>query len=497
MMSANKKSEGGEILIGLITTLGTDTRQIIQLIKDRLSQYHYETEQIKISTEVIAEFDTQSSDALSEHDRISHFMDLGDELRAIDSQLLMKGVSAKLFERREKETHTDCEGQFIEGRPRTGVAVIVNSIKHPDEVRFLRETYTTAFHLLAVTADIDSRKRYLTDNKGMSAEEADELLLRDQNESVDNGQKTEEAFQNADYFIHIPDSEKELRSRVFRLIDLIFGDPFITPMFEEYAMFMAYAASLRSADLSRQIGAVVTKNNEILSSGVNDCPHFGGGLYWPQMVDGEFIDEPDGRDYTLKYDPNKKEQEEIVTNILSALELDNTPENQSKIKHAGIGDLTEYGRVVHAEMEALLSCARNHIDCRNATMYMTTFPCHNCAKHIIAAGIKAVYYIEPYPKSKALDFYKNEISTKYLEDKKVRFLPFSGVGPRRYIDLFSMASIFSYKRKRKDKKGVKVEFVKAEAHPRNLQNGLSYLEKELIACIYFEEQIENKHNVLA
>lgn len=490
-MGTVERSAGGELLIGLITTLGTDTRQVLQLIKDRLAQYCYSTEQIKISSEIIAQFDPDASVALSEHDRVSHFMDMGDKLRTIDTQLLMKGVSAKIFERRDKEVHSDERGDFVEGKPRTGIAVIIDSIKHPDEVNFLRETYTTSFHLLAITADYESRKRYLVDNKGMSPDEAEELLERDHDESLEHGQKTEEAFQNADYFVHITDSEKELRSRVFRLIDLIFGDPFITPTFEEYAMFMAYAASLRSADLSRQIGAVITKNSEILSTGVNDCPRFGGGLYWTQMVSGEFQDEDNGRDYTLGYDSNKIEQESIISNILNSLGIENNIENQAKIKKAGIGDLTEYGRVVHAEMEALMLCARNHIDCRGATMYVTTFPCHNCAKHIIAAGIKDVYYIEPYPKSKAFQFYKREISTNILEANKVHFLPFSGVGPRRYVDLFSMSSNFSYKRRRKDDSGRRISFDKSTAQPRNLQNGLSYLEKELSACIYFEEQVSN------
>ena len=44
----------------------------------------------------------------------------------------------------------------------------------------------------------------------------------------------------------------------------------------------------------------------------------------------------------------------------------------------------------HAEMEALLSCARSGVSTRGATLYSTTFPCHNCAKHIIAAGVARV-----------------------------------------------------------------------------------------------------------
>ena len=156
-MRCLQKSTGGELIIGLITTLGTDVRDIIQLIEDRLAQYNYETEQIKVSSEIIAQFDVNGSEKTSEYERIAHFMDLGDSLRTSDTRLLMKGVAAKIFERRKKITgHTgDSQEEYIEGQPRHGVAVIINSIKHPDEVRFLRETYSTAFHLLAVTSDLD------------------------------------------------------------------------------------------------------------------------------------------------------------------------------------------------------------------------------------------------------------------------------------------------------------------------------------------------------
>ena len=60
------------------------------------------------------------------------------------------------------------------------------------------------------------------------------------------------------------------------MVDLWFGNPFITPTFDEHAMFLAFSAALRSADLSRQVGAVITKDSQILSAGANDCPKAGG-----------------------------------------------------------------------------------------------------------------------------------------------------------------------------------------------------------------------------
>ena len=99
--------------------------------------------------------------------------------------------------------------------------------------------------------------------------------------------------------------------------------------------------------------------------------------------------------------------------------------------------------MVHAEMEALLACARNGTSCRNGSLFCTTFPCHNCAKHIIAAGIQRVVYVEPYQKSKAEEFHPDALYLGFSrhepkKDERVRFEPFVGVGPRRFLDLFSM-----------------------------------------------------------
>lgn len=60
-------------------------------------------------------------------------------------------------------------------------------------------------------------------------------------------------------------------------------------------------------------------------------------------------------------------------------------------------------------MDAIVSvvCAGNN-SLDGCEMFTTTFPCHICAKHIIAAGIKAVYYIEPYEKSLAIELHDDE-----------------------------------------------------------------------------------------
>nr|WP_170007735.1 ComE operon protein 2 [Bacillus fonticola] len=53
-------------------------------------------------------------------------------------------------------------------------------------------------------------------------------------------------------------------------------------------------------------------------------------------------------------------------------------------------------RTVHAEMNALLQCAKLGVGTNSASIYVTHFPCPNCAKAIIQAGISHVYYANVY-----------------------------------------------------------------------------------------------------
>ena len=49
-------------------------------------------------------------------------------------------------------------------------------------------------------------------------------------------------------------------------------------------------------------------------------------------------------------------------------------------------------RTVHAEMNALIQCAKEGISTKNTEIYVTHFPCNECAKAIIQAGIKTLVY---------------------------------------------------------------------------------------------------------
>ena len=51
---------------------------------------------------------------------------------------------------------------------------------------------------------------------------------------------------------------------------------------------------------------------------------------------------------------------------------------------------------IHAEMNALLYCAKEGISVKNCSAYVTHFPCLNCTKALVQAGIKNIYYKNDY-----------------------------------------------------------------------------------------------------
>jgi cytidine/deoxycytidylate deaminase-like protein len=157
-------------------------------------------------------------------------------------------------------------------------------------------------------------------------------------------------------------------------------------------------------------------------------------------------------------------------------------------------------------MSALLSVARIGAPVRGATLYCTTFPCHTCAKHLAAAGIARVVFVEPYPKSKAGDLHGDAITlvgessdqnrfsarTASLATHRTRFEPFLGVGPRRYFDLFSMRFGTGWTIARKDDMGNALAFAPGTAKPRVPLATTTYLEEEIEAAGVLEDARELK-----
>ncbi|WP_335869298.1 ComE operon protein 2 [Bacillus sp. 2205SS5-2] len=79
-------------------------------------------------------------------------------------------------------------------------------------------------------------------------------------------------------------------------------------------------------------------------------------------------------------------------------------------------------RTIHAEMNALLQCSKFGVPTEGAELYVTHFPCIQCTKSIIQAGIQTVYYAQEYKNHP----YAVELFEK--ADVSILHVPFLGEG---------------------------------------------------------------------
>ena len=124
---------------------------------------------------------------------------------------------------------------------------------------------------------------------------------------------------------------------------------------DEYYMGVALLSSYRSKDPSTQVGAcIVDSNRRILSVGYNGTPNGMNDEAFNWSRQGDFLN-------------------------------------------------SKYAYVIHAEPNAIMNFSGNTADLKGATIYVTLFPCNECAKLIVQSGIKKVVYLS--------DKYKDSDST--------------------------------------------------------------------------------------
>jgi deoxycytidylate deaminase len=494
-----------ELVFGLIGAVGTDLRAVETELTQRLTEVGYGVSSIRIS-ELMADCHRFSSlkdlQEAGEDERINKYMDAGDWLRreAKRGDIMALFAMAKIREIRQKAG----------GRPDQPIdakAYILRSLKHPNEIETLRDVYGDAFFAVSVYSPKQDRLKQLKNTIARShnnfsdyTEATEKLMERDEKELEDDlGQSVRDAFPEGDVFIDFSDKPAE---QLTRFADLLFGHPFITPRMDEYGMFHAWSSALRSADLSRQVGAVIASDDgEIIVAGCNEVPMAGGGAFWDGDADRRLRD---GRDFTIGWDSAASMKHKILQEIFEKLASNGWLSAEKAatriedlitealfegeappLKGTRVASIIEFGRIVHAEMSAITQAARRGLSVKDATLYCTTFPCHMCARHIVAAGIKRVVYIEPYPKSMAKELYENIIvvdrETQQI-DPVVHFESFKGVAPRKYFEMFEMV-------KRKDRVGRVVEWKRGGAIPRIRQHA-NYTELETIRVAFLNESAE-------
>lgn len=462
---------GTEFVIALAGPVGADLSAVIHELRNRLGCYGYEVVDIRLSDLIEhVEIPGVKLSKANEFERLCTYMDGGAAIRRSYNDggaLASMGIS---------ELRRLGGGREVRSVKRR--MYVLKSLKHPGEVRLLREVYAHGVLVLGVHASPERRYSALTVKRGLREEQARELMRRDESEGDPLGQKTRDVFELADAFVSF-DRPPDIGEQVDRVLRLLFGHPAETPTRDEHAMFVALASALRSADLSRQVGAaILNSRGDLVACGANEVPRPGGGVYWA----GEAADY---RDFRQGFDANHVEREAIGRRIADGFDIPYAKARET-LKAAGLFDLTEFGRAVHAEMDALLSCARTGISVVGGSLFTTTFPCHNCAKHIIASGIRRVVYVEPYPKSRAVDLHRDGIAVESSHvaenDCRVFFEPFIGIGPRRYVAFFSTTLTGREVIDRKSADGSAKEFLKERARVRFSLEPSTYFDREDAAC---------------
>lgn len=142
---------------------------------------------------------------------------------------------------------------------------------------------------------------------------------------------------------------------------------------DEYFMGVALLSSMRSKDPNTQVGACIVKDNRILSIGYNGTPNGFEDKFFPWDRKGQTL-------------------------------------------------MTKYPFVCHAELNAISNFRGNKKDLEGSKLYVTLFPCNDCAKLVIQNGIKEIIYLEDKYKEtegvKASKIMFDTCNVKYTEYPK-------------------------------------------------------------------------------
>lgn len=320
--------------------------------------------------------------------------------------------------------------------------IVIDGLRNSLEVEEIRKIYPR-FFLVAVCAPKDERwNRVREDYKGDSRE-FDDDDRRDQNEDFVWGQSVQKCVDDADYVyynserlvVNLTGCEEPDTSRIERkftstakdFVPVMIGEKqHRDPKVEEIQIAAAYAQSHSSTCLKRHVGAVITvsRNDQEfpVSMGYNENPPNvrtcksecacykdedmisklrarGREIYCPKC----------GKKHTELHEPWNCMK--CGTNLKAWLH----PNRNMELCTA-----------IHAEERAILSLGDRSAE--GGTLYVTTFPCFQCARLILDAGIKNIVYVEAYPVKETEVF----LRTSGVE----RISPFSGFTARAFFRVF-------------------------------------------------------------
>lgn len=434
--TADQQPYRPDLVIALVIPAGTPTNELEESLDSALRGYGYRPEWIRMSS-ILVDYARRLGREVPESPesvRIETLQKLGDEYcaEANDAAAVMLGAIVEIGARRL------IDQKAVSGTPR---AWILNSLKRKEEVIQLRQIYGDHLIVVGAQASQQVRKRTLTEKiapkapsipDGQIDAKIDEILAIDLTSGGGRfGQNILDTFPMSDCFIRCGDEKAEIdrtKSETFRLLDLVFSNPDARiPDVDEYGMYLATVAANRSPELGRKVGAAILRNDSVVALGANSHPM--------TPTESPHLDRSklDLSRLTLDTLRRLKVANALSSEVSAQLEGDDVDGYVQELLRGGLkgselAALTEFQVPVHAEMAALLDALKQAKSVDGGTIYVTAYPCHGCARHILRVGLEVVY-LDPYPKSRAAAMYGRDVAD--------RFRPFAGVAPRRYIQWFS------------------------------------------------------------
>jgi deoxycytidylate deaminase len=440
-----------ELVIALVGPVGSGVSTAAAAIRDVLAgDFKYDVAPIFKPSEIIqrqcplVDIPVPKKDNLAAY--IRTMQDAGNSLRErFGNEYLVEKIIEQI-----KLYRTDKGGYAANVEQPGRRAYIIDSLKNVEELALLQNIYRESLCVVGVFAPDEIRRKRLIDSDA-SADSVDQLMARDQAELMTFGQNTRKLFVEADLFVCNDRRPEELNTSIKRFLDIVFDTAIHTPTRAESAMYEADAASANSACMSRQVGAsIVSARGELIAVGWNDVPKFGGGLYieedrsrYDKVQNAVVNKDHRCHNWAGGICHNETRRTKIISKVsesavtVGKVSADLAPSVREEVARSEIADLIEYSRSIHAEMEAILSVAREgKHSLVGATLYTNTYPCHNCARHIVAAGIVNVVYIQPYLKSLATKLHADVVTEIPDKADMVVFRQFDGIAPRNFIRLF-------------------------------------------------------------
>ncbi len=143
--------------------------------------------------------------------------------------------------------------------------------------------------------------------------------------------------------------------------------------------------------IRRQVGAVIVKDNRILSYGYNGMP-------------SGWDNECEYKEYMSRDAGGWLNPDEINENWPLQEWLEKETTEGEKWGYNARYKLVTKDEVLHAESNAIAKVSGSTESSENATLFVTTAPCIHCAKMIFQSGIKNVYYRDSYRDDKGIEF---------------------------------------------------------------------------------------------